>query len=82
VWSETLGEDGGEIVVAGRGVTDGERPPLMRPIGKVGPASPGGVHSQHWQRGAGDQSDEVAGVIVDLNFGAPIRLHPLTEPPS
>jgi hypothetical protein len=82
VRSETPGECYGGIVVAGRRVPDGERPPAACAVGQVCSASPGTVDRQHRQVGARDQSDEVAGVIVDLDGGPAVSLQSLAHTPS
>jgi hypothetical protein len=67
----------GVLVGSGR-MSDRERPPLAGAVGLLSPASPGGVDRQDGQPGAGDQSDELAGVIADLYDSTAVVLHPLT----
>jgi hypothetical protein len=82
VWSETPGERYSGIFVAGRRVPDGKRPPAARAIGELCPASPPAIDRQHRQVRTRDQSDEVAGVIVDLDSDPSVSLQPLTQTPS
>jgi hypothetical protein len=70
------------VIVVGRCVPDGERPPPPQAGGVVTDPAPGGVHGQHRQVGAHDETDEVAGGIADLNNGAPVRWQSVTELPS
>jgi hypothetical protein len=70
------------VIVVGRCVSDSERPPLPSSVGVVSDPAPGGIHGEHGQVRAHDETDEVAGSITDLDHGAPIRWNSVTELPS
>jgi hypothetical protein len=63
-------------------VTGGERPPLLDPVGGGSPASPCSIYRQHRKAGARNQSDEIAGVIRDLEGRSAVRLQSLMNVPS